>query len=440
RMPPIGVASAAAVSACFTVFPYDSLWRGPLWPFVAGVALIPAMLAVARHLLEPRGIAGPVAIGVGVAGLAGLHTSVVFVVIVYFLLILAAVVFRFEAITWRRSLPSLIATVVLAAALGIPVVLPSLYNAGGVTSAYWANEATVSGAVGETITFSPMAAFPQWWIGVPAIIGVFLLVKHRRMLWMVGAYVVLGGLFAATVSLETDLVHTLSSPFYNDNWRVAALVPLAGCVAFGEFVHTASGWFAEKVAPRLPNLKPATLTLVGVVVLALVVGGLSRGGYIGRNAARLQLNYSGGPTVSKDEEAAFTWLAQHTAPGERVLNDKADGSVWMYALAGVMPTQWNFYGAEFDTDAGYLSVFANDVEKYPKVRELLTDLKVRYAFVGAGKVTPTTQNDVGLQHLDTSPGFKLVYRNAGAKIYEIEGQQGVVAAGAAPGSAAGNGQ
>ncbi len=440
RMPPIGVAAAAAVSACFTVFPYDSLWRGPLWPFVAGVALIPAMLAVARHLLEPRGIAGPVAIGVGVAGLAGLHTSVVFVVIVYFLLILAAVVFRFEAITWRRSLPSLVATVVLAAALGIPVVLPSLYNAGGVTSAYWANEATVSGAVGETITFSPMAAFPQWWIGVPAIIGVFLLVKHRRMLWMVGAYVVLGGLFAATVSLETDLVHTLSSPFYNDNWRVAALVPLAGCVAFGEFVHTASGWFAEKVAPRLPNLKPATLTLVGVVVLALVVGGLSRGGYIGRNAARLQLNYSGGPTVSKDEEAAFTWLAQHTAPGERVLNDKADGSVWMYALAGVMPTQWNFYGAEFDTDAGYLSVFANDVEKYPKVRELLTDLKVRYAFVGSGKVTPTTQNDVGLQHLDSSPGFKLVYRNAGAKIYEIEGQQGVVAAGAAPGSAAGNGQ
>ncbi|MEA5359362.1 DUF6541 family protein [Amycolatopsis sp., V23-08] len=440
RMPAIGVAAAATVSACFTVFPYDSLWRGPLWPFVAGVALIPAMLAVARHLLEPRSIAGPVAIGVGTAGLAGLHTSVVFVVIVYFLLILLAVVFRFEKITWRRSLPSLVASVVLAAAFGIPVVLPSLYNAGGVTSAFWASEATVSGAFGETITFSPMAAFPQWWIGIPAIIGVFLLVKHRRMLWMVGAYVVLGALFAATVSMESNLIHTLSSPFYNDHWRIAALVPLAGCVAFGEFVNTASGWFAEKVAPRLPNLKPATLTLVGVVVLALVVGGLSRGGYIGRNAARLQLNYSGGPSVSKDEETAFAWLAQHTAPGERVLNDKADGSVWMYALAGVMPTQWNFYGAELNTDAGYLSVYANEVEKYPEVRRLLTNLKVRYAFVGDGKVTKTTPNDVGLLGLDKSPGFKLVYHNAGASIYEIEGQQGVVASGAAPGSPAGNGQ
>ncbi|RSM39686.1 hypothetical protein DMA12_29395 [Amycolatopsis balhimycina DSM 5908] len=442
RMPPVAVASAAAVSACFTVFPYDSLWRGPLWPFVAGVALVPAMLAVARHLLEPRAIAGPVGIGVGVAGLAGLHTSVVFVVIVYFLMILAAVLFKFEKITWRRSMPSLVATFVLAAAFGIPVVLPSLYNAGGVTSTYWASEATVSGAVGETITFSPMASFPQWWIGIPAIIGVFLLVKHRRMMWMVGAYIVLGALFAATVSLETDIVHLLSSPFYNDNWRVAALVPLAGCVAFGEFVHTASGWFTEKVRPRLPNLRPATLTLVGVVLIALVVGGLSRGGYVGRNAARVHYAYNDSPTVSKDEEAAFGWLAAHTKPGERVLNDRIDGSVWMYALAGVMPTQWSFYGSDkgTNTDEQYLSVFANDLGKYPRVRKALTDLKVRYAFVGKGKVMADRPNDVGLKNLDVTPGFKLVFRNAGASIYEIEGQQGVVTSGAAPGSTAGNGQ
>jgi hypothetical protein len=350
------------------------------------------------------------------------------------------VIFRFEKINWRRSAPSLVTTVVLAGAFGIPVVLPSLYNAGGVTSAYWGSEATVSGAVGETITFSPMAPFPQWWIGIPALIGVFMLVRHRRMMWMVGAYIVLGALFAATVSLETDLVHTLSSPFYNDNWRVAALVPLSGCVAFGEFVHTASGWFAEKVRPRLPNLKPATLTLVGVVLIALVVGGLSRGGYIGRNSARVAMNYGTGPSVSKDEEAAFGWLAAHTLPGERVLNDKADGSVWMYALAGVMPTQWNYYGAEPNTDAGYLSVFADDVTRIPKVRKVLTDLKVRYAFVGTGKVTATTQNDVALKHLDGMPGFKLVFRNAGASIYEIEGQQAAVTAGAASGSSAGNGK
>lgn len=433
RMPPLAVAAAAAVSASFTNFPYDSLWRGPLWPFVAGVALIPAMLAVGRFLLEPRGIAGPIAIGVGTAGLIGLHTSVAFVVVVYFLLILLAVLFKFEHIDWRRSRASLIGTIVLAVLFGLPLALPSLYNAGGVTSAVWASEATVSGALGETLTFSPMAAFPQWWIGVPALIGIFLMVKHRRMMWMVGAYVVLGGLFLVTVSLETPLIHTLTGIFYNDHYRVGALVPLAGAVAFGQFADSAAHWIGEKLGGRLPSVRPVTLTAIGVVLVALVVGGLSRGGYIGRNTARLQLNY-GQQTVPDAEREAFTWLAARVQPGERVMNDVADGSVWMYALNGIQPVEWTFYGASPGTDAAYLSIFLNDVEKYPKVREDLTDLRVRYVFVGAGKVTKSTPNSSGLKHLDTSPGFKLVFRNDGASIYEIEGQQGVVTSGAASGS------
>ncbi|WIX81190.1 hypothetical protein QRX50_10710 [Amycolatopsis carbonis] len=439
HMPPLGIAAAAAVTTWFTAFPYDSLWRGPLWPYVAGVAMIPAMLAIAKLLLKPMGIAGPVAIGVGVAGLTGLHTSIVFVIAVYFILILLAVLFRWEKIDWRRSGPSLIATVVLAAVLGVPLVLPSLYNVGGVTSATWASEATVSGGLGETITFSPMADFPQWWIGIPAIIGVFLMVRHRRMMWMVGAYIVFGGLFAATVSLETPLIHTITGVFYNDHWRIAALVPLAGSVAFGEFTHTVSGWFARKVGSRV-KLQPATLGLIGAVLIALVVGGLSRGGYIGRNTARLEINYGDGPTVSKAEEAAYQWLGQHTSPGERVMNDKADGSVWMYALAGVTPVEWTFYGAEPDTEAGYLSVWLDDIEQYPQVRKDLTDLHVRYVIVGKGKATPTAEQSVGVADIVAGPDFHEVFRNDGATIYQIEGQQGVVAAGASPGSAAPHGQ
>jgi hypothetical protein len=439
RMPTLAVAAAAAVSASFTNFPYDSLWRGPLWPYVAGVALIPATLAIGRLLLEPRGIAGPVGLGVGVAGLIGLHTSVVFVIVIYFLLILGAVLVKFEKIDWRRSRASLIGTFVLTAVFGLPLALPSLYNAGGVTGASWATEATVSGGLGETLTFSPEAAFPQWWIGVPALIGIFMLVKHRRMIWMVAAYVVFGALFAANVSLTTPIVHTLTSVFYNDHWRVGALVPLAGAVAFGEIVYTASRWIAEKAGQRLPNLKPATLVVLGVVLIGLVVGGLSRGGYIGRNAARLQMNY-GQQTVPNGEREAFAWLAAHVAPGERVMNDVADGSVWMYALNGVQPVEWTFYGAERGTDENYLSVFLNDINKYPKVRTTLTKLRVRYAFVGRGRVTSDTPHSAGLLYLNTTPGFKLVFQNSGASIYEIEGQQDVITAGAAVGSDAAHGK
>ncbi len=177
------------------------------------------------------------------------------------------------------------------------------------------------------------------------------------------------------------------------------------------------------------------------MLLVVVVGGLSRGGYIGRNAARLQMNYSGGPTVSNDERQAFDWLAAHVAPGERVMNGKADGSVWMYALDGVQPVEWTFYGAEMNTPAGYLSVYLDDIDKFPHVRELLTDLKVRYVFVGKGKVTPDTNSGPGLEPpRRRPPASRSSSATPALHVYEIEGQQGVVAAGAAPGSAAGNGQ
>ncbi|WP_410637289.1 DUF6541 family protein [Amycolatopsis sp. lyj-346] len=437
RMPPVTAAAAAAASACFTSFPYDLFWHGPVWPYAAGVALVPATLAVVRLLLEPGGATGPLAVGVGVAGLAALHTSVVFVLAVYGVLILAAVLFKFEPIDWRRAWPSLAAAALLAAGLGLPQVLPSLYNAGGVTSAVWANAATMTGAVGQTVTFSPMASFPQWWIGLPAIVGVFLLVRHRRMLWLVAAYVVLGGLYAATVSMENSLVHLLSGPFYNDNYRLAALLPMIGAVGFGEFVYTATAWFAAKVRPRLPRLHPAAPVLAGVVLLAAVIGGFSRG-YVYLNSVHVNIAYRGFPAVSADEETAFAWLAGHTVPGERVLNDRLDGSVWMYALQGVQPTQWNYYGAPRTSDVGYVSAFANRLETDPRARKVLRELKVRYAFVGQGNAVPDQRNDPGLLNLDTAPGFKLVYRNAGASIYEIAGQQDVVTAGAAPGSTAGD--
>ncbi|WP_410655990.1 DUF6541 family protein [Amycolatopsis sp. lyj-112] len=431
RLSPVAAASAAAVSTCFTAFPSDLFWHGPLWPYAAGIALIPAMLALVRLLLDQGGAAAPLAIGVGTAGLAALHTSIVFVVVVYCALILVALLFKSETIDWRRAWPSLAAAAVLAAVLGLTQVLPSLYNVKGVTGTVWPTAATMSGAVGQTALFSPMADFPQWWIGLPALCGLVLLVRQRRMLWLVGSYVVLGGLFAATVSLENRLVHLLSGPFYNDHHRLAALLPLAGAVFFGVFADSASAWFAAKVRHRLPKLNPAVPVLAGLALLAVVLGGLSGGGYIRLNSVHVNIAYRGFPSVSADEEVAFGWLARHTVPGERVLNDRIDGSVWMYALQGVEPLQWSYYGAEPETDVGYVSKHANAVRTDPRVREILTGLKVRYVFVGKGNAMPNRPNDPGLMGLDESPEFKLVYRNEGASIYEIEGQRGVIERGAA---------
>jgi hypothetical protein len=427
RLPPVAVAAAALVSTWFTPFPYDSLTRGPLWPYVAGIALLPAVLALAKYLLRPQGATGPIAIALAGAGLAGLHTSLAFVMVVLFIIILLACLLRLEPIDWRTAAPGIVTTVVLGGVVAVPLVLPSLANAGGVTGAVWGSEATAAAAFTQTITFSGVAAFPQWWIGLTAFAGIVIMIRRRMMLWMIGVYAVFGSLYAATVSLETPLIHALTGIFYNDHWRIAALLPLPGAVAFGVFVWGAGGWLNERFGERVPR----ATALAGSVLVLLVVAALS-GAYIGRNSGKVKEAYQDGPIVSTAERAAYTWLATQVRPGEIVMNDLHDGSVWMYALAGVRPAEWTYYGADEKTDAAYLTRNLNKLNSDPRVRQALASLKIRYVIVGSGLVRDSTMAE-GLVGLTALKGFREVFHNGAATVYEVDGGQNVLTSGPAGG-------
>lgn len=426
RMPTLGVASAAAVSTWFSALPYDSFMRGPLWPYLAGVIMIPAVLAMARYLIVPRGMAGIVGVSVGIVGLVGLHTSMFFLIATYLLLLLIALALRLEPIDWSASRWHVGGAAALSAVLALLWIVPILGgNTGeGVTSFVWPSEATVAGGFGQMITFSPDAAYPQWWVGIPAIVGIFLLIKHRRMLWMVGAYLVFGGLYAATVSMESDLIHTLTGPFYNDHWRIAALIPLAGAVAFGEFTSS----MGEAIGGHIHRWRPAwsqtTAATMSVVLIGAILGLLGNGAYIGRNSSRLASTYQDHNTVSDGERAAYQWLAGHVGEGQRVMNGVFDGSVWMYALSGVKPVVWHF-GPVGDGPTALLTHRLDEIGEHGPVRVALDKLDVQYVIVGDGLIRSWNERARGLRELRSNSNFHIVYRNADAVIYRIEGQQHV---------------
>ncbi|TCO64487.1 DUF6541 family protein [Actinocrispum wychmicini] len=413
RLPPVAAAAAACVSTWFSPFPYDSLARGPLWPYVAGIALLPAILATATLVLRNRGATGPIVAAVAAAGLAGLHTSLAFVLVVLFVLILLAGLFRFEPVDWRASAPAMIATVVIVGVVAAPLVLPSLAGASGVTSAQWPPEATQAAAFTQALTFSGVVNYPLWAIGIPAFIGIVIMARQCLLVWLVGAYALFGLLYAATVSLDLHIVDVLTGIFYNDHWRLAALLPLPGAVAFGVFVWKTGEWLGRKVT-RVPA---AVFGLAIVLVCAV----LAAGAYIPRNTERLATRYTDGPAVSSAERAGYAWLATQVRPGEVVMNDFHDGSVWMYALAGVRPAEWTYYGAEH-SDAAYLTENLNRLNTDPRVRAALDTLKIRYVIVGTGMVRDYTTSP-GFVDLATTRGFQQVFHNEGATVYEIEGQR-----------------
>jgi hypothetical protein len=416
RVPAPVVAVAAVVSSWFSAFPYDSLWRGPLWPFVAGLALLPGVLAVGRMLLERAPtVRTAAAIALGVTGIVALHPSIAFILLVYVVMLAVALVTRLEPVQWRATALPVMVTGVLTALVLLPVVLPARVQSGGVQGARWAEFASPAEAFGQILLVSPVTPYPQWWLGMTALAGAVIMVLRRRLLWVLGAYLVIGAGYAATASIDNELVNLLSGPFYNDAWRLAAPLPLAAAFAVGEAVVALGAWLAPRV--RLGTSIPA---VVGVATAVLVVLGLlGNGAYMSRNIERLGLPYGDGPTVSAGEREAYEWLGEHVEPGEEVMNDRNDGSVWMYSFAGVEPMVFTFYGARPGTDAEQLQEKLNRLDRDPSVRRLVEEADVRYVIVGDGFVRLDMERAPGLRNLDRVDGLEPVFRNDQAVIYEV---------------------
>ncbi len=416
RVPAPVVAVAATVSTWFTAFPFDSLWRGPLWPYVAGLALLPGVLATARMLVDRSPVLPAVAaLALGITGVVAMHPSIAFVVLVYAVALLVAFVLRSEPVVWRTAALPMAVAAVLAGVLLVPVVLPATVQSGGVQAARWPEFATTTEGFGQVLLFSPVTQQAQWWLGLTALVGLGLLVLRRRLLWLVASFAVFGAMYAATASIDSDLVNTLSGPFYNDAWRFAALLPLVGTFAVGQAVVEAGSW----VAARIGRGRPVPVAAAGGVATLVVLAALGNGAYVQRNVDRLAQNYRDGPTVSEAEREAYVWLGEHVGPGERVMNDRWDGSVWMYAVAGVRPVEWTFYGSAVDSPAWVLTQDFRDLDTSRRVQDAVRELDVRYVVVGQGFLRPDMTRAPGLVGLQRVEGLTEVFRNSDAVIYEV---------------------
>lgn len=72
---PRHAAVAPLVAVSIAAFPYDPMWRGPIWPFALGVALVPAFLALLTSAFEGRRRGVATLVALAAAGLLLVHPS-----------------------------------------------------------------------------------------------------------------------------------------------------------------------------------------------------------------------------------------------------------------------------------------------------------------------------------------------------------------------------
>ena len=429
---------AALVSPMATAVPYDLLWRGPLFPFVTGVVLVLGVLVALRWYLDRPSAGRAIPVVLGSAGLLGLHPSMLFTAALAALPMLAQ---RW----WSRprrigpELLALAAPAVVGGLLVLPHLTGALSEADGVLAFDWPQTTIPAHAVGEVLGFSTSQALPQVWLSLLLLIGVLGVRALGSLRWVPVAGAVFAALYVLAAAYGTEWAQTATAPWWNDQWRLAAIATMTLLLVVAHGLVCCADVLAHRVLVPLhrvvsgsPPSRPARLArapAVAVAVPAVAVGLflLTGAGYAARNLERTEQGYRPNGTVSLAELAAFDVLGDLVEPGERVLNDRYDGSGWMYALEGVQPVAGHYQTAAVGEGPLLLAEAFDRYDTDPAVRQAVADLGVRWVFVGEGYVRSVYGRQPGLLHLDLVNALELRYAQDGVRIYELIGVLGSAA-------------
>ncbi|MFO7192250.1 MAG: copper-transporting ATPase, partial [Thermocrispum agreste] len=215
-----------------------------------------------------------------------------------------------------------------------------------------------------------------------------------------------------------DWVAAISRPWWNDRPRIIALAVLPLCIIAGHGLALVYDRVRRRLRPRpAPMAAAAVAVLFGAGTLAFGVPG---------NVDTTARLYHNGPDdtretlpVSEGEIKAMRVLAALAEPDERVMNDRNDGSVWMYALTGVKTVAAHYDENVPPKDAAYLEQHFREYRTDPEVRAAVRRLNIKHVFVGDGSRFPRVLPDPGVQGLENADFVRLIYRNEDARVYEL---------------------
>ncbi|MEV1294385.1 DUF6541 family protein [Pseudonocardia sp. NPDC049635] len=342
-----GAAFAAPVLATgFTAFPWALMAFGVLWPNLLGVALLPAALAavvallgLARDPVLRRG--GAVALcAAGALALGFAHPNAVFslAVLALFPLVWALLRLTRRRLFTRRFYQPLAALAVtgggIALVIWLMVASPLL---AGVRAFDWPAFTSTPEAIVQVLLHSTNDRPALWVLGVLVGVGAIAALRRFATSWLVAAHAAAGALYVLAASREDALTAGLTGAWYNDSFRLAAVVPVTGVglAVLGVVALAGQAWAVlQRFTGPAPLRRgaPALLT-AGVTALVLLgTGGL----YVSTHSSVLAGPYQRpGDTLLDPGQREFLERAGTIVPeGAVVAADPYTGNSLLYPLTG----------------------------------------------------------------------------------------------------------
>lgn len=405
---------AATVAAVAVVVPTFALSFLLLTqPYAWTVACCAAVLAVFLSGTSDRSRGWVVALCLSVAGLIALQPSAVagFAVLVVAWLLLGAVPLREKV----SAAVMLAIAVVGAVVLCIPELSVGLRAVAGVAAFDNKLHMPLDQVLAAPIGYGG-AHSPQVLVAVAVLVSiVVVLVAGRTSRWLVLAYFAFVGLYLVAHLWQTPIGRKLTGLWYNDPARLTMLFSVTGSLIVAMAVAILSQRISAMRSPVLAQ-RVRVVGALGLVALTVAAAVL----YVPRNRGPVQRAYGNGPSLTFAQRDVLEKLPEWVGPGQRVLNDPWQGSVWMYVYSGVMPIQGH-YGDGSTPIADLVLRHYDELDTNAKVDKAIVDLRVCAVYVGTGSVVPKGWTWTGMDKLDSTPSLRLAYSDSQSKVYVLQG-------------------
>ncbi|MDN5915523.1 MAG: hypothetical protein L0I76_10525 [Pseudonocardia sp.] len=430
--PSIGAALATPVLAVgFTAFPWALMSFGVLWPNLLGVALLPAALAAVVTLFglareSQLGRTGAAALlVVTVPTLALAHPNAVFSLAALALFPMfwwLAGLVRRHLFTRSFALPLVAVAGSAAVVWGVLWLMVASPLLAGVRSFDWPAFSGRGEAVWD-VAFGATNGRPEaWTVSILVLVGIVFALRRASTSWLVPTHLLSGFLYLQAAAQETDFAAAITGAWYNDSYRLAAMVPVTG-VALAVIGTLGLAGLARPAAAALPVPSPSALPgllTAAVLVLAVAIsGGMGRSTHATVLAGPYQ---EPGSTLLAPGQREFLERAGAMLPDDAVVaSNPFTGNALLYPLTGhevLFPHLTGAWTPDQKTLAAHLRDAATDPAVCPAAAAtgtgyVLDGPTTFWPWSGASRAYP------GLQDIGPVPGFELMADDGVNALYRI---------------------
>lgn len=438
-------ATLAAGVACASLgaFPLLMMDFGVLYPNLLAISVLPASIALAARITgaaattQRPGLPTVLALLLSLTGLVVSHPTTFMAWLVWTLPMVGLCTYRLAPELWKDRAANrrrFNLQVTGAAGYCIGFLALWIFLRPPEEASFWGPYHTVPQAVGEALLVSPMGLAPAWLVAPLVLLGLWACFRSPgRHGWVAAAFFIFAGLYVVVSGFPiSPLRNFLAGVWYNDSYRLAALLPVGAVLLVAVGVSWAGGWadagrwrepvqkFLGRAPAAAPKRSPRLAAVSGIAVMSAIA--LGQQGGLQQEVAQASRQYSisdDSPLVSADELAVIRRLERTVPAGSTLLGNPYTGAALSYALGDRKAAQLHilsYVSPELQEIYDDLGVVASD----PEVCAAVKDENAYYALdFGSKEVHGGDHTPPGLKHLDRNPGVELIDSQGEAKLYRI---------------------